>query len=41
MADTAITFQWPCEQASEQLMACAERAFHKAMPVARAGFRIF
>jgi methionyl aminopeptidase len=26
---------------AEQLMACAERAFHQAMLVARAGFRVF
>jgi len=42
MADTAVTV--PVGQVSkqaEQLMMCAERAFHKAMLVARAGFRVF
>jgi methionyl aminopeptidase len=42
MADAAITV--PVGRVSsqaEQLMACAERAFHKAMLVARAGFRVF
>src|ERR1700683_3466233 len=42
MADAAITV--PVGQVSpqaEKLMACAERAFHKAMLVARAGFRVF
>ncbi|HEY4842494.1 MAG TPA: type I methionyl aminopeptidase [Terriglobales bacterium] len=42
MADAAITV--PVGQVSpqaERLMACAERAFHKAMLVARAGFRVF
>src|SRR3982074_1304530 len=41
MADAAITV--PVGRVSlqaEQLMACAERAFHKAMLVARAGFRV-
>ena len=41
MADAAITV--PVGRASpqaEQLMACAERAFHKAMRVARAGLRV-
>jgi methionyl aminopeptidase len=42
MADAAITV--PVGRVSlqaEELMACAERAFHKAMLVARAGFRVF
>jgi methionyl aminopeptidase len=42
MADAAITV--PVGQVSpqaEKLIACAERAFHKAMLVARAGFRVF
>ena len=42
MADAAITV--PVGRVSpqaEKLMACAERAFHKAMLVARAGFRVF
>jgi methionyl aminopeptidase len=42
MADAAITV--PVGRVSpqaERLMACAERAFHKAMLVARAGFRVF
>jgi methionyl aminopeptidase len=42
MADAAITV--PVGSVSKQgqeLIACAERAFHKAMLVARAGFRIF
>ncbi len=42
MADAAITV--PVGRVSpqaEQLMACAERAFHEAMLVARAGFRVF
>ena len=42
MADAAITV--PVGRVSpqaESLMACAERAFHKAMLVARAGFRVF
>src|SRR5271157_4047959 len=42
MADAAMTV--PVGQISdqaEQLMLCAERAFHKAMLVARAGFRVF
>jgi methionyl aminopeptidase len=42
MADAAITV--PVGQVSaqaERLIACAERAFHKAMLVARAGFRVF
>jgi methionyl aminopeptidase len=42
MADAAITV--PVGRVSpeaEKLIACAERAFHKAMLVARAGFRVF
>ena len=42
MANAAMTV--PVGQVSEQaeqLMMCAERAFHKAMLVARAGFRVF
>jgi methionyl aminopeptidase len=42
MADAATTV--PVGRISaqaEQLMLCAERAFHKAMLVARAGFRVF
>jgi methionyl aminopeptidase len=42
MADAAITV--PVGQVSpqaERLIACAERAFRKAMLVARAGFRVF
>ena len=42
MADAAITV--PVGRVSsqaEQLMACAERAFHEAMLVARAGLRVF
>ena len=42
MADAAITV--PVGRVSPQaakLMACAERAFHKAMLVARAGYRVF
>ena len=42
MADAAMTV--PVGQVSEQaeqLMMCAEHAFHKAMLVARAGFRVF
>src|SRR6202140_2932993 len=41
MADAAITV--PVGRVSsqaEQLVACAERAFHKAMQVARAGFQV-
>ena len=42
MADAAITVPvGRVSQQAEQLMACAERAFHKAMLVARAGFRVF
>jgi methionyl aminopeptidase len=42
MADAAVTV--PVGRVSaqaEQLMKCAEQAFHKAMLVARAGFRVF
>jgi methionyl aminopeptidase len=42
MADAAITV--PVGKVSpqaEKLITCAERAFHKAMLVARAGFRVF
>jgi methionyl aminopeptidase len=42
MADAAITV--PVGRVSpqaERLIACAERAFHKAMLVAQAGFRVF
>lgn len=42
MADAAITV--PVGRVSpqaEKLIACAERAFHRAMLVARAGFRVF
>lgn len=42
IADAAITV--PVGRVSpqaEKLLACAERAFHKAMLVARAGFRVF
>jgi methionyl aminopeptidase len=42
MADAAITV--PVGRVSpqaERLMGCAERAFHQAMLVARAGFRVF
>ena len=42
MADAAVTV--PVGEISEEkqrLMACAERAFNKAMLVARAGFRVF
>jgi methionyl aminopeptidase len=42
MADAAITVPvGSVSSQAEQLMACAERAFHKAMLVARAGFRVF
>jgi methionyl aminopeptidase len=42
MADAAITVPvGRVSKQAEQLMACAERAFHKAMLVARAGFRVF
>lgn len=42
MADAAVTV--PVGKVSEEkqrLLTCAERAFHKAMLVARAGFRVF
>jgi len=42
MADAAVTV--PVGEVSgqaEQLMSCAERAFHNAMRVARSGFRVF
>ena len=42
MADAAMTVPVGRITAqAEQLMLCAERAFHKAMLVARAGFRVF
>lgn len=42
MADAAITVAvGRVSSQAEQLMDCAERAFHKAMLVARAGFRVF
>jgi len=42
MADAAITVPvGRVTPQAEKLMACAERAFHKAMLVARAGFRVF
>jgi len=42
MADAAITVAvGQISAQAEQLMACAESAFHKAMLVARAGFRVF
>jgi methionyl aminopeptidase len=42
MADAAITVPvGRVSKQAEQLVACAERAFHKAMLVARAGFRVF
>src|SRR5260370_34192082 len=42
MADAAITVPvGRVSKQAEQLIACAERAFHKAMLVARAGFRVF
>lgn len=42
MADAAITVAvGRVSSQAEQLMACAERAFHKGMLVARAGFRVF
>jgi len=41
MADAAITVPvGRVSKQAEQLMLCAERAFHKAMLVARAGFRV-
>src|ERR1700722_7424396 len=42
MADAAITVPvGVVSSQAQQLMECAERAFHKAMLVARAGFRVF
>jgi methionyl aminopeptidase len=42
MADAAMTVPvGKISQEAEQLMLCAERAFQKAMLVARAGFRVF
>lgn len=42
MADAAITVPvGRVSKQAERLVACAERAFHKAMLVARAGFRVF
>ena len=42
MADAAVTVPvGRVSKQAEQLMICAEQAFHKAMLVARAGFRIF
>jgi methionyl aminopeptidase len=42
MADAAITVPvGEISKQAEQLMTCAERAFHKAMLVARSGFRVF
>ncbi len=42
MADAAITVPvGRVSQQAQQLIDCAERAFHKAMLVARAGFRVF
>ena len=42
MADAAITVPvGRVTPQAERLIACAERAFHKAMLVARAGFRVF
>jgi len=42
MADAAITVPvGRVRPQAEKLMFCAERAFHKAMLVARAGFRVF
>jgi methionyl aminopeptidase len=42
MADAAETVPvGQISQQAEQLMACAERAFHKAMLAARSGFRVF
>jgi methionyl aminopeptidase len=42
MADAALTVPvGKISEQAEQLMACAERAFHKAMLVARSGFRVF
>lgn len=42
MADAAITVPvGRVSQQAQQLIDCAERAFHKAMLAARAGFRVF
>lgn len=42
MADAAITVPvGPVSKQGQELIACAERAFQKAMLVARAGFRVF
>src|ERR1700722_20274355 len=42
MADAAITVPvGVVSSEAQQLLECAERAFHKAMLVARAGFRVF
>ena len=42
MADAAITVPvGAVSEKAQQLMQCAERAFHKAVLVARAGFRVF
>jgi methionyl aminopeptidase len=42
MADAAITVPvGSVSRQAQELMACAERAFQKAMLVARAGFRVF
>lgn len=42
MADAAITVPvGHVSSRAQELMACAERAFHQAMLVARAGFRVF
>ncbi len=41
MADAAVTVAVPpVSSHARELMQCAERAFHKAMPVARAGNRV-
>lgn len=42
MADAAITVPvGPVSKQAQELITCAERAFQKAMLVARAGFRVF
>ena len=42
MADAAITVPvGSVSKQAQELISCAERAFHKAMLVARAGFRVF
>lgn len=42
MADAAITVPvGKVSDKAERLMMCAEQAFHKAMPMARAGFRVY